>query len=62
MSEQPLGRLVARMEELRGRLDRDELSAERATELLEQITTLAQEAIEELERQAEALEEQEPSP
>lgn len=61
MSDDALAGLAARIEELRQRLDSGELDADAATDVLEQITRLAQDALEEIERRAESLESTEPS-
>lgn len=55
MSEDALAGLADRIEQLRQRLEGEELDAARTTELLDEITRLAQEALEEIERRAEAL-------
>jgi hypothetical protein len=47
--------LAAEIEALRARLEREELDAEAATEILERITALAQDAMTEIERRADAL-------
>ncbi len=52
-----LRRIAAELERLNARLDSGELTAAQATELLEEITQLAQAAAEAVERRAEALEE-----
>jgi hypothetical protein len=52
-----LRRIAAELEQLNTRLDGGELTAAQATELLEEITQLAQAAAEAVERRAEALEE-----
>jgi hypothetical protein len=52
-----LRRIAAELEQLNARLDGGELTAAQATELLEEITQLAQAAAEAVERRAEALEE-----
>ena len=62
MSDDALTGLAARIEELKGRLDAGELDSDAATEVLEQITKLAQDALDEIERRAEALETTEQSP
>ena len=62
MSEDALTGLAARIEELRQRLDSGDLDPDAATDVLEQITKLAQDALDEIERRAEALETTEPSP
>ncbi|HET7427902.1 MAG TPA: hypothetical protein VFJ66_00520 [Gaiellales bacterium] len=62
MSEDALAGLAARIEELRQRLEGGELDATATAEVLEQITRLAQEALDEIERRAEALETAEPGP
>jgi hypothetical protein len=62
VSEDALTGLAARIEELRQRLDSGDLDPDAATDVLEQITKLAQEALDEIERRAEALETTEQSP
>jgi len=62
VSDDVLAGLAARIEELRQRLDGGELDADAATDVLEEITKLAQDALDEIERRAEALETTEPSP
>ncbi len=62
MSDDALAGLAARIEELRQKLEADDLDADAATEVLEQITQLAQDALDEIERRAESLETTEPSP
>ena len=62
MSEDTLAGLAARIEELRRRLDEGELDPSATADVLEQITRLAQEALDEIERRAEALETAEPGP
>jgi hypothetical protein len=62
VSEDVLAGLAARIEELRGRLVGGELDTEATADVLEQITRLAQEALDEIERRAEALETAEPGP
>jgi hypothetical protein len=62
VSEDTLAGLAARIEELRRRLDDGELDPSATAEVLEQITRLAQEALDEIERRAEALETAEPGP
>ena len=62
MSEDTLAGLAARIEELRRRLEDGELDPSATAEVLEQITRLAQEALAEIERRAEALETAEPGP
>ena len=61
MSDDALAGLAARIEELRQRLDAGDLDADAATDVLEEITRLAQEALDEIERRAESLETTEPS-
>ncbi len=61
MSDDTLVDLANRIEQLRARLDGTELDADAATDVLEQITRLAQDALDEIERRAEALEATEPS-
>jgi hypothetical protein len=55
VSEDALAGLADRIEQLRQRLEGEELDAAQTTELLDEITRLAQEALEEIERRAEAL-------
>lgn len=62
MSDDALTGLAARIEELRQRLEGEQLDPDTATDVLEQITKLAQDALDEIERRAEALETTEPSP
>ncbi|MDX6521602.1 MAG: hypothetical protein QOF08_2207 [Gaiellales bacterium] len=62
MSDDALTGLAARIEELRQRLEGEQLDPDTATDVLEQITKLAQAALDEIERRAEALETTEPSP
>jgi hypothetical protein len=62
VSDDALAGLAARIEELRQRLEAGDLDADAATEVLEQITRLAQDALDEIERRAESLETTEPSP
>ena len=62
MSDDALAGLAARIEELRQKLEAGDLDADAATEVLEQITQLAQDALDEIERRAESLETTEPSP
>jgi len=62
VSEDTLAGLAARIEELRRRLEDGELDPSATAEVLEQITRLAQEALAEIERRAEALETAEPGP
>jgi hypothetical protein len=62
VSEDTLAGLAARIEELRRRLEDGELDPSATAEVLEQITRLAQEALDEIERRAEALETAEPGP
>ena len=61
MSDDVLVDLADRIEQLRARLDGAELDADAATDVLEQITRLAQDALDEIERRAEALETTEPA-
>ena len=62
MSEDALAGLADRIEQLRQRLEGEEMDAAQTTELLDEITRLAQEALEEIERRAEALDTPETSP
>ena len=62
MSEDALAGLADRIEQLRRRLEGEELDAAQTAELLDEITRLAQEALEEIERRAEALDTPETSP
>jgi hypothetical protein len=62
VSDDALTGLAARIEELRQRLESEQLDPDTATDVLEQITKLAQDALDEIERRAEALETTEPSP
>jgi hypothetical protein len=62
VSDDALTGLATRIEELRQRLESEQLDADTATDLLEEITKLAQDALDEIERRAEALETTEPSP
>ena len=62
MSEDALAGLAARIEQLRQQLEGGELDASATADVLEQITRLAQEALDEIERRAEALETAEPGP
>jgi len=62
VSEDTLAGLAARIEELRRRLEDGELDPSATADVLEQITRLAQEALDEIERRAEALETAEPGP
>jgi HAMP domain-containing protein len=62
VSDDALAGLAARIEELRQRLEAGDLDADAAAEVLEQITRLAQDALDEIERRAESLETTEPSP
>ena len=62
MSEDALAGLADRIEQLRQRLEGEELDAAQTTALLDEITRLAQEALEEIERRAEALDTPETSP
>jgi|EndMetStandDraft_8_1072994.scaffolds.fasta_scaffold1739962_1 hypothetical protein len=60
MTEQIEG-LTAEIADLRARLEREDLDADAATEVLERITALAQRALDEVERQAGELEQRQPS-
>jgi hypothetical protein len=60
MTEQIEG-LTAEIADLRARLEREDLDADAATEVLERITVLAQRALDEVERQAGELEQRQPS-
>ena len=60
MTEQIEG-LTAEIADLRARLERENLDADAATEVLERITALAQRALDEVERQAGELEQRQPS-
>jgi hypothetical protein len=62
VSDDALTGLADRIEELRQRLEGEQLDPDTATDVLEQITKLAQDALDEIERRAEALETTEPSP
>jgi signal transduction histidine kinase len=62
VSEDVLVDLATRIEQLRQQLDADALDPSATTDVLEQITRLAQEALDEIERRAEALETTEPAP
>jgi hypothetical protein len=62
VSEDALAGLADRIEQLRQRLEGEELDAAQTAELLDEITRLAQEALEEIERRAEALDTPETSP
>jgi hypothetical protein len=62
VTEDALAGLAARIDELRQRLEGEELDASATADVLEQITRLAQEALDEIERRAEALETAEPGP
>ena len=57
-----LAELATQIEQLRGRLDGEQLDPVDTADLLEQITQLAQQALDEIERRAEGLETTEPSP
>jgi methyl-accepting chemotaxis protein len=52
-----LHQLADDLDQLRRRLEEGDLTTEQATELLEQVTEVAQAVMNEIERQAEALEE-----
>ena len=56
-----LAELATQIEQLRGRLD-EELDPAETADLLEQITQLAQQALDEIERRAEGFETTEPAP
>jgi hypothetical protein len=58
VSDEVLEQLAAEIEALRLRLEHEKLDAEGATEILERITGLAQDAMTEIERRADALGEQ----
>ena len=60
MTEQIEG-LTAEIADLRARLEREDLDADAATEVLERITALARRALDEVERQAGELEQRQPS-
>jgi hypothetical protein len=60
MTEQIEG-LTAEIADLRARLEREDLDADAATEVLERITALAQRALDEVERQAGELEQRQPA-
>jgi len=60
MTEQIEG-LTAEIADLRARLEREDLDADAATEVLDRITALAQRALDEVERQAGELEQRQPS-
>jgi hypothetical protein len=62
VSDDALAGLAARIEELRQRLEADELDAGATADVLEEITRLAQQALDEIERRAEALDTTEPAP
>jgi hypothetical protein len=62
VSDDALTGLADRIEQLRQRLESEQLDPDTATDVLEQITKLAQDALDEIERRAEALETTEPSP
>ena len=62
MSEDVLAGLADRIGQLRRQLEGGTLDAGQTTELLDEITKLAQQALDEIERRAEALEATEPSP
>jgi hypothetical protein len=62
VSDDTLAGLAERIEELKQRLDAGDLDSDAATDVLEQITKLAQDALDEIERRAEALETTEQSP
>jgi hypothetical protein len=62
VSEDALAGLADRIEQLRQRLEGEELDAAQTTELLDEITRLAQEALEEIERRAESLDTPETAP
>ena len=56
MSDRVLESLASEITELRERLDAEGLDAEAATQILERITALAQDALAEIERRADSLE------
>ena len=56
MNEPILEGMLAEVDSLRAQLASDRLDAEQATEILERVTALAQQALAEIERRAEALE------
>ncbi len=62
MSDRRLEQLVAEVDALRQRLESEDLSADDATRMLEQITQLAQDAMAALEAQTEALDSRERGP
>ncbi|MGZ4431970.1 MAG: hypothetical protein ACXVYV_10045 [Gaiellales bacterium] len=62
MSDRRLEQLVAEVDALRQRLESEDLSADDATRMLEQITQLAQDAMAALEAQNEALDSRERGP
>jgi len=62
VSDDVLAGLAARIEDLRQRLEAGDLDTQATAEVLEQITRLAQDALDEIERRAEALETAEPGP
>ena len=53
--------LTAEIDDLRERLEREQLDADAATEVLERITALAQRALTEIEQRTERLEDGEPA-
>ena len=57
-----LAGLAGRIDQLRERLESEQLDPEATAALLEEITQLAQEALDEIERRAETLETTEPAP
>ena len=57
-----LAELATQIEQLRVRLDGEQLDPAETADLLEQITQLAQQALDEIERRAEGLETTEPAP
>jgi hypothetical protein len=56
VSEDVLAGLADRIEQLRQRLESEDVDPGQTTELLDEITKLAQQALDEIERRAEALE------
>jgi hypothetical protein len=56
MSDGVLEGLASEIGELRARLEAEDLDAEAATQILERITALAQDALAEIERRSDALE------
>ena len=62
MSGDVLEEMLEEVERLRLTLEAGDLDAERATEVLERVTQLAQDALTEIERRAEQLGPREPAP